>query len=40
MNETSLKLIKIKQSFPNQLPGIEDVPAEVRCRERGIERLR
>ncbi len=31
-----LKLIRIKQSFPNQLPGIEDVPAEVR---RGLEGL-
>ncbi|MCH8192510.1 MAG: DUF2088 domain-containing protein [Planctomycetes bacterium] len=36
MNELSLKLIKIKQSFPNQLPGIEDVTAEVR---RGLEGL-
>ena len=32
----SLKLVKIKQSFANQLPGIEDVPAEVR---RGLEGL-
>jgi uncharacterized protein (DUF362 family) len=36
MNETSLKLIKIKQSFPQQLPGIEDVPAEVRCALQGL----
>lgn len=31
-----LKLIRITQSFPNQLPGIEDVPAELR---RGLEGL-
>lgn len=36
MNETSLKLIKIKQSFPNQLPGIEDVPAKVRRELEGL----